>query len=64
MSERREVPDFDCPACGEPSSFVVSAEQAFCTNTKTCRVIAFNPSLIYTEQDLASMHVIDFRIGE
>lgn len=59
MSERRDRPVYLCPGCGHLPRFTFGPEQAWCGNDIDCRVIVFNPSLRYTEEDLATMHMVD-----
>lgn len=37
--------DAVCPVCDTPSTMVLNAEQALCTNRSGCAVLMFNPSL-------------------
>jgi hypothetical protein len=59
MSERREVPDFHCPGCGQHAAMVIGTEQATCGNAADCPIIFFNPSLRYSPDDLANAHKVD-----
>lgn len=38
-------PNYNCPVCGTPSKLIIGPTQAFCTNTDSCDVLCFNPSL-------------------
>lgn len=38
-------PNFNCPVCGTLSTLIIGPTQAFCTNSESCDVLCFDPSL-------------------
>lgn len=52
-----DPPDYHCRACGTLSQLVLNDVQAFCTNTESCNVLIFNPSL--PDGGMSDMKLID-----
>lgn len=54
------TPNYHCPLCGTLSTLIISDEQAFCSNSESCNVISFNPSL--PDGGISQAQFIDFDV--